>query len=566
MDSSFSGFLRKNLRLIAKPIALTILFFAFIVWAYFAFSPTILSRTLWVAEESARLGSLESFLSALFQGNLGYSLVSFTPVWNMLLETLWRTLLLIVLSTLIFIATGMILALISLKLELRSRKPMTLAHSQKGFFFGLTEITGIILILLFSVTLRWFPPFGMHTIGVDYTNIFAAIADYLRHLVLPGFTFAIIFMVRGFLVVWSNGSFLASKKTFKRLLLRFTKPDFAGIISTVVLVEWTFGLFGVGSLLLRSMQVRDFTVVVGAFVVLLVIAVILEYVSVLFEFVQQRLGLGEDFDGEIGVKSETNQFSSQSNKHAPPKHSIRQMFRRKSLVIGLVMVVFFIVMAAYFSPITPVDPLYHPYGPSAAQILFGLRVQLVDTVPIATIAALAGLSLGFLAAYFQSWVDYVVMAFAYATLAMPVLPFLITFSLVYWFSGASWFLVVLWPLCALATMASRNLYSLRPNSQQLSSSGLQDRFLYFFRGFIGNLCLVMVSATLLKFVSVFPLVSFHGPFRSGWRYADWTDIISRAMVGGDPARMLGVLLVLLACLALFIAGFLLVGVGLDERR
>jgi peptide/nickel transport system permease protein len=807
MINKISGFLRRNLRLIVRLIALVILFFVLVVWLYFAYSPVILEdasralgRSAMVAEESARLSSLGSFLSALFQGNLGISFFYVKPVWSILSAALGTTVLLIVLSTVISFGTGVVFAFIALKLGPKSRRPMIFAHSQKGFFFGLTSVTGFIIVILFSFGLGWFPASHTHP---DYwmlyppENIFVEIADRLRYLALPAFTLAIVFMVRSFFVVWSGGSHLTSKKMLKSLLFPFTTIDFACIISAVVLIEWTFTFPGVGYQLLRSIEIADFTMIVGAFIVLLAIAVILEYIFVLSGFVMQRLGLYENLEKKVEAKSGTKKTFPQSTKHTPLKRIVRQVLERKSLVVGFVIVGFFVVIAAFAPLITPYDPgfglidtpiatrlakpVWYRYLPGAepvseniqamqrpsfdtadsleelnfttslaqgvliqfvsdigyeengcvaivfereevespfgqvetslfsefnfpydappekfageaaifvdnpqnisieirlvlekigsetrivwtdkdfrdivagwmtpyprvisdsystrkwlndtlgpewylkpeekmfpesanykygievtfndtklptgekveatiyiddlflrlygnsfgilgtdqyardifTQVVYGARTMLIATVPIVAVVALIGLALGFLAGYFQSWADKVVMVFVDTTLATPILPLLIVFNLFSLYSGISWFLTLIWPLCALATKASRNVYLLPPKNQKLTGNTMLSRLLNLFKGFSTNFCLLMASVALLNLTFSTYLFRFSGSV------TNWSSIIYNAFFSTPGGFELWWWWISpIACVILFTVGFLLIGIELDDR-
>ncbi len=807
MSDTKSGILRRNLGLIVKLVALTILFFVLISWLYFAYSPAILQQATImlrnpavVAEESARLSSLGSFLSALFQGNLGYSLYSSRPVWGVLVAMLGTTVTLIILSTGISIATWAIFAFIALKLEPKSRKPLTFAYSQKGFFFALASITAFVLIALFSFHLRWFP----HShISPDYwfinppENVFVEIAGRLTHLTLPAFTLAAIFMIRSFLIFWTGGSPFTLKKELKRLLLPFTITDFACIISAVVLIEWAFLLPGVGYQLVSSIWRVDFTMTVGAFIVLLAIAVILGYLSVLVDFAQQHFGLCEDLKIEVAAKSGTMKAYPQSTEDTSLKRVVRRVFERKSLMVGLVIVVFFAGVAAFVPLITPYDPLripFHPENPPIAadfakpvwyrllpgtepvsdnlqavrqpyfhtaasleelnfttslsqgvsqhfvsdigyeedgcaaivfereeseapfgqskaslfkefyfpyevppkrfigqmavmvnasegvpvtivvviekegserrlewwnqtfdgsetswmtpsryidsfaekgwlrdrfgiewqedpastmfsemdnyrygleiafndtqrpvgekveatvyvddfefklfgtsfgvlgtdqygrdiftQVLYGARTMLIVTVPIAAAAALIGLGLGFLAGYFQNWADNLVMVFAETTLATPVFPLLLVFGFIYWHQGISWFLVLLWPLCALATMASRRIYVLRLKNQKLPGNTMRSRFLNISKDFSAIFCLVMASVTLLNLVISTSFIGTHEPA------ATWSGIFESAQYEPSGYEFWWWWVPPILCTLIFALGFLLIGMGLDER-
>jgi peptide/nickel transport system permease protein len=186
--------------------------------------------------------------------------------------------------------------------------------------------------------------------------------------------------------------------------------------------------------------------------------------------------------------------------------------------------------------------------------------MLIATVPIVAVAALIGLTLGFLAGYFQSWADNVVMVFVDTTLATPVLPLLIVFNLFSWYSGISWLLILLWPLCALATKASRNVYLLRPKNQKLTGNTIRSRLLNLFKGFSTNFCLVMASVALLNLVFSTYLFGFPRPV------ADWGGIIYNALISTPAGYQLWWWWVSpIACVILFTAGFLLIGIELDEH-
>ncbi len=193
------------------------------------------------------------------------------------------------------------------------------------------------------------------------------------------------------------------------------------------------------------------------------------------------------------------------------------------------------------------------------QVLCGARTMLITTVPIVAVATLIGLGLGFLAGYFQNWADNLVMVFAETTLATPVLPLLIVFHLIYWYPGISWFLILLWPLCALATMACRKVYLLRPKNQKLSGNTIRSRFLNLFKDFSASFCLVMVSVALLNLIIRIRLIGFYESM------PDWSSILYSALYTPRGIEFWWWWVPPIACTILFAVGFLLIGIGLDER-
>lgn len=112
-------------------------------------------------------------------GNLGTSIIERRPVSTIILERLPRTVelvgLAIILSLLLAIPVGVVSAV---------RQYSLIDHTVTVIsFIGIAIPSfwlGIMLILLFSVDLHWFPTSGTQTIGQSF-NIF----DHLKHLVMP---------------------------------------------------------------------------------------------------------------------------------------------------------------------------------------------------------------------------------------------------------------------------------------------------------------------------------------------------------------------------------------------
>jgi len=602
MNSVTEGFLKRNSLFIAKLIALIGLFFVLTVWLYFAYAPSILSSAPSmlvspdvVMEEFARLGSLGSFLAALFQGNLGYSFRYNLPVWSILVGRLEKTVLLIFISIAISAATGACVALVASRFKPKGYKPMIFAYSQKGYFFALATWTGMILVLLFSFLLGWFP--SAHS-QPDYwlihppENIFVEIEGRLRHLALPMLTLTIIFMIRSFFVVWSGGARFTSEKTLRNLLLPLTTVDFACIISAVVLIENVFLFPGVGWLLFVSVDSADLNIMLGAFLVLLIIAIILGYVGVFFDFVKQRYGLLGESEKEVYAKAESEEKSTQNVSNIRLEGLLRPLLRSKSLFLGVVVVSLFVVMGVAAPLLTPYDPAQFgvaerlaqpawyqslPLGDKDAaafglfgtdelgrdifsQILYGARSTLIITVPTAIIAALIGLALGFAASHFGNMTDNIIRLFVDITPTLPVLPLLVVVSWTLWSSPLNW--ALLWVLSALAAMASRTAFLAHESDKVLVGGALRSRFPSLFKDLSANFCFVMVSLTLLALVGDF---GFSQPWL-GLYAPTWSGMLGNALsTAYARARAWWLWVPPLSCILLLAAGFLLIGLGLEKR-
>ncbi len=603
MNSVTEGFLKRNSLFIAKLIALIALFFVLTVWLYFAYAPSIrsmapsmLGRTDVVMEEFARLDSLGSFLSALFQGNLGYSFRSNLPVWSVLVGHLGITVLLIFISIAISVATGAFVALVASRFKPKSYKPLIFAYSQRGYFFALTMWTGLILLLLFSFLLGWFP--AAHSQPNSWLlyppeNIFVEIEGRLRHLVLPMLTLVVIFMIRSFFVFWSGGTRFTSGETLRSLLLPLTATDFACIISAVVLIEYTFVLPGVGWLLFVSVDSGDLNMIAGAFLVLLAIATILGYVTVLFDFVQQRYGLLGKLEKEAHAEAENEERSTRNVSSVGLEGLLRLVLRRKSLFLGVVIVSLFVIVGLAAPLLTPYDPAQFgvaerfaqpawyqslslgdkdaaafgvlgtdEYGRDIfSQILYGARNILITAVPMAIVAALIGLALGFAASHFGNLTDNIIRLFVGTTLALPIVPLLAVASWTLWPSPLDW--ALLWVLSALAAMASRTAFLAHAGGRVLAGGALRSRFPNLFKDLSANFCFIMVSLTLLNLIGSFglyqlwPGLDFYAP--------TWSGMLGIALSRVYLFDAWWLWVPPLSCILFLAAGFLLIGLGLEKR-
>jgi len=378
-----------------------------------------------------------------------------------------------------------------------------------------------------------------------------------------------------------------------RLLLPLTATDFACIISAVVLIEYTFVLPGVGWLLFMSADSGDLNMIAGAFLVLLAIATILGYVAVLFDFFQQRYGLLGELEREGHAKAENEERSTQNVSNVGLKGLLRLLLHRKILFLGLVIVSLFVIVSLAAPLLTPYDPaqfgvaerLAQPawyqslslgdkdaaafgllgtdeYGRDIfSQILYGARNILIIAVPIAVVAALIGLALGFVACHFGNLMDNIIRLFADITLTLPVLPLLVAISWTLSLSPLDW--ALLWVLSALAAMASRMAYLARPRDRSLTGSALRSRFPGLLKDLSANFCFVMTSLTLLNLIGSF---GFYPPWLElDYSTSTWSGMLIRALYSSHTFDTWWLWVPPLSCIMLLAAGFLLIGLGLEKR-
>ena len=125
---------------------------------------------------------------------------------------------------------------------------------------------------------------------------------------------------------------------------------------------------------------------------------------------------------------------------SPARRALLRLLRRRGAMFGLVIVIFFVLIAVFASSIAPQDPLQTSWSavrkPPSAQYLFGTdeigrdvlsrviwgaRASLLAGLVSVCIAMALGVPVGLLAGYAGGWVDGLISRFTDAMLAVPFL-------------------------------------------------------------------------------------------------------------------------------------------------
>ena len=127
-------------------------------------------------------------------------------------------------------------------------------------------------------------------------------------------------------------------------------------------------------------------------------------------------------------------------EESPGARAWRRLIRRKSAVLGLVIIVLFVAVAVFAPLIAPYDPTQQSWTairkpPSAqhwfgtdesgrdlfARVIYGARASLLAGVVSISIALCLGVPFGLLAGYGGRWIDAVISRITDAMLAIPFL-------------------------------------------------------------------------------------------------------------------------------------------------
>lgn len=206
-------------------------------------------------------------------------------VVSVFFDALWPTVILVGLSTLFSMIIGVILGVYS-----GWRRGGKLDMSSMGFslvFYSMPEFwLGMLLILLFSTTLGWFPASGRTSVGSDLTGM-AHLADVANHLFLPLLTLTLAFIGEFYLVMRSSlldvlgedyittarAKGVREKWVLRRHAVRnallptitLVALSFGFVLGGAITVEYVFGYQGLGLLTFNALSARDYPLLQGVF-------------------------------------------------------------------------------------------------------------------------------------------------------------------------------------------------------------------------------------------------------------------------------------------------------------
>lgn len=207
------------------------------------------------------------------------------PVTEIFLDFLWPTLLLVGVSTVFSVLIG-----VWMGIRAGWRRGGAFDRGSMGVslvFYSMPEFwLGMLLIMLFSVRLGWFPNAGRVTLGADYTG-FAAVADVLNHLFLPALTLTLAYLGEYYLVMRSSlldvlgedyiqtakakgvrERMVLNKHAVRNALLptiSLVALSFGFVLGGAITVEVVFSYKGLGGLTYEALQSQDFPLLQAIF-------------------------------------------------------------------------------------------------------------------------------------------------------------------------------------------------------------------------------------------------------------------------------------------------------------
>ena len=225
------------------------------------------------------------YIVNFLQLNLGYSYAADQPVITLIAQRLANTLLLIIPAKIIAVFFGIVLGAWT-----SGRFGSFVDSFWSGvmlFFYAAPQFwVGLMLIMIFSVWLGWLPTSGIMSVAADLSG-WAAIADRLRHMVLPVATLALSLMpiyariTRAAMLEVQNEDYILTARakglTPREVLFGHALPNallapitiagisFGLVFTGALLVEIVFAWPGLGRLMYQSVFRRDYPILMGVF-------------------------------------------------------------------------------------------------------------------------------------------------------------------------------------------------------------------------------------------------------------------------------------------------------------
>ncbi|PGH58623.1 ABC transporter permease [Azospirillum palustre] len=227
-----------------------------------------------------------NYIQGILHFDLGYSFRQGMPVGELILERLPATILLSLTAILVALVIGVLLGVVAARSRGSLLDEAISVVSTMGFATPLFWV-GLMLIVLFSIELRWLPSAGMVTVGADYRGLWDEWLDIGRHLVLPAVTLSLFFLsiyvriTRSAMLEVYGLDFVRTARakglTEARVVIRHvlrnallpivtvTGLQLGAIFGGTVVVETVFGWPGLGRLAQEAVFSRDVNLLLGIF-------------------------------------------------------------------------------------------------------------------------------------------------------------------------------------------------------------------------------------------------------------------------------------------------------------
>ncbi|MEM9476407.1 MAG: ABC transporter permease [Pseudomonadota bacterium] len=252
------------------------------------------------------------YMWAVVTFDFGVSVASFpTPVWTLIAQALPWTLGLMILSLILTFIIGN--ALGAFMVWERTPRPWKVVIPSLMIFTSIPPIlSGLLLMYIFSVKLRWFPLTGSYGLTVTPGWNWDFIASVLTHGFLPALSIVVVTFgfwtlgMRGLMISVQGEDYVNLAKAkglkpryilYKYMVRNAILPQVTAfalkiglLVSGQILVERIFSYNGMGKLLYDAILDQDFAVIQGvSFIIILMTALSVFIVDLLYPLIDPRI-------------------------------------------------------------------------------------------------------------------------------------------------------------------------------------------------------------------------------------------------------------------------------------
>lgn len=255
-----------------------------------------------------------NFLGRVARFDLGYSFRDSMPVSQLIWSALPATLLLSLTAITLALVFGVGLGVVAARHRGSWLDGAISVVSTIGFATPMFWI-GLMLIVVFSIHLRWFPVAGLSTVGASHANAWAYAADVGRHLVLPAFSLGCVYLslyvrltrsamleVYGLdFVRTARAKGISEARVTLRHVLRnallpivtVTGLHLGGLFGGTVVIETVFGWPGIGRLAYDAVAARDINLFLAIFLCSSLMVIVMNLlVDLLYVVLDPRIEVG----------------------------------------------------------------------------------------------------------------------------------------------------------------------------------------------------------------------------------------------------------------------------------
>lgn len=253
---------------------------------------------------------LALYLKNVAMLDLGFSFRHSMPVMDLLLERLWPTLLLMGATLVLSLGFGVLGGLFA-ALWVRTWRDHLISVAAIIAYATPLFWVGLMLILVFSIGLDWFPTSGMEDV-VQFYEGWDRVVDIAHHLVLPAITLSLFYLAlyarlmratmleqRGLdYVTTARAKGLTEQQITVRHVLRnallpvvtVAGVQVGGLLGGSVVVESVFAWPGLGQLAFEALFSRDYNLLLGIFFLSACLVVFVNLaVDIIYVFLDPRI-------------------------------------------------------------------------------------------------------------------------------------------------------------------------------------------------------------------------------------------------------------------------------------